>query len=166
MTRRPRRRRWLLVAALTFAAAPACGTERLSTDEATQVAVDAFAAAGLDATVTDVVGDATVDRAGDGAFVQVHRVDVDVDDIAYEVGVSRSDGAVVRLVESRPGLTDAEAEAIASYRADLDDGTARRAVVGLLVLAVAIVAIGLVLRRARLAAERAATTADDEIALD
>jgi hypothetical protein len=156
---------WLLLAALTLAA-PACGTDRLSNDEATQVAVDAFAAAGLDATVTDVVGDATVDRAGDGAFVQVHRVDLDVDGIGYEVGVSRTDGAVVRLVESRPGLTDAEAEAIAEHRADLDDDTARRAVVGLLVLAVAIVAIALLIRRARLAAERAASTADDEISLD
>lgn len=159
----------MLVLLLAGASLAACGTPELSSEQATQVAVDAFAAAGLDATVQEVTDGATVDRAGDGAFIQVHQVDLEVDGVTYEVGVSRSAGAVVRLVESAGMLTDAEVQAIAEHRADPADSgaTARRVLVTLVVLAVG-AALGVaLLRRARLAHERNASTAAlDDISLD
>lgn len=169
MVAQVRRRSTLLVVVVALVLLPSCGTARISDDQATKVAVDAFAAAGLHGEVRKVVKDATVDRAGDGAFIQVHQVTLEVDGVSYDVGVSRTAGAVVRLTESRPKLTDAQARAIAAYRDNPAESTARtrRALILVVALAASAIVAAVLVRRARLAAERAEDTAmSDEIPLD
>lgn len=146
----------------------ACGRATMSPDEATQVAVDAFANAGLAGEVGEVVEGATVDRAIDGEFIQVHQVELVVDGRSYLAGVDRRQGAVVRLNEPNDSaLTDAQVEAIAEYRSNPaeDDARRTRAVVCVGVVLLALAGATLFFRRERRRAEAAAEAGLDEIPL-
>lgn len=140
----------------------------MSSADATQVAVDAFASAGLDGEVGEIVEDATVDRAIDGEFIQVHQVEMIVDGRSYLAGVDRKQGAVVRLNEpSDTALTDEQVEVIAAYRDNPAEEDARRTRSVVAVLLVVLTAVGATLffRRERRKAELAAANRDDEIPL-
>ena len=155
----------LLVVSLLLAA---CGRATMSTDDATQVAVDAFELAGVDAEVGDVVEDATVDRAIDGEFIQVHQVEMIVDDKSYLAGVDRKLGAVVRLNEPNDTeLTAEQVEAIAEYRNNPaeDDARRNRTVIWVVVVLLAIAAAVAFFQRERRKAELEAQTDQDEISL-
>lgn len=148
----------------------ACGRATMSTDDATQLAVDAFAAAGIDAEVGEVVDDATVDRAIDGEFIQVHQVEMVVDDTSYLAGVDRRKGAVVRLNEPNDtDLTDDQVAAIAEFRANPaeDDARRTRTIVWVAIVLAGIAAMTVFFRRERRKAEAlAARGVADEIMLD
>lgn len=145
----------LLVLALGLAG---CGTPGMSGDEAAGVALGAFGAAGVEPTVTGVEPDATVDRAGDGATIRVHLVDLELDGRAYRAGVHPSKGAVVRLFEpADTALTDDAVAAIAAHRANpaADDARPGRIAAWIVVLVAAATGAYLYLRSRRLQAERA-----------
>lgn len=145
-----------------------CGRAAMSVDDATQVAVDAFADAGLDAEIGEIVEGATVDRAIDGEFIQVHQVELIVDGRSYLAGVDRRQGAVVRLNEPNDtALTDEQVEAIAGYRDNPAEEDARRTrtVVWAALVLFAVAAAMLFFRRERRKAELAAEAGHDEISL-
>lgn len=140
----------------------------MSPKQATQVAVEAFEAAGLDPERGEVTEDVTVDRAIDGEFIQVHQVEMLLDGRSYLAGVNRKLGAVVRLIEPADTmLTDAQVEAIAEYRSNPaeDDARKSRTVVGIIVTLLAALGVVLFFRRERQKAERAALNPVDEIPL-
>ncbi len=141
-----------------------CGRAAMNDDQATRVAVDAFAAAGFDADVGEIVEDATVDRAIDGEFIQVHQVEMLVGDRSYLAGVDRKQGAVVRLTEPNDTtLTDAEVLAIAEYRDNPAEDAARRSrtVVWVIVVILGIVGTVVYFRRERRKAELAVNDAQE-----
>ena len=140
----------------------------MSADQATQVAVGAFAEAGLDPEVGEVDEDATVDRAIDGSYIQVHQVEMIIDGRSYLAGVHRRQGAVVRLIEPNDtALTDDQVRAIAAYRDNPaeDDARRSRTVAGVVMTLLAIAAAVVFFRRERRKAELRAGAAD-EIPLD
>ena len=156
----------LVVAVVVAALATGCATPEMTGAEGTQVAVAAFARAGLRPAVDKVDPAATVDRAGDGTFIQVHQVDLKLNGRTYQVGVDRRQGAVVRLKEPPDTeLTPAQVHVIAAYRHNpaIDRARPRRIVAALVVLAAAATGAYLYLRRERLGVE--AGPATDEIPL-
>lgn len=163
----PIRRSLLALVALLLVAG--CGRASMSSEEATQVAVDAFANAGLDAEVGEIVEDATVDRAIDGEFIQVHQVEMIVDGRSYLAGVDRELGAVVRLNEPNDTeLTDEQVEAIADHRDNPaeDDARRTRMLLAVPLVVLAVVGVALFFRRERRRAELAGESSRDEIPLD
>lgn len=155
---------FVLFAAVVVAA---CGRAEMSPEQATQVAVEAFESAGLTPEVGEVVPDATVDRANDGEFIQVHQVELTVDGISYEAGVHRSHGAVIRLFEpAGTKLTEAQLDAIAEYRSNPADDDARpgRIITALFVILALLIGVYMFFRNERLKAEAESTT--EEILLD
>lgn len=146
----------------------ACGKASMSPAEATQVAVDAFAEAGLAGEVGEVVEAATVDRAIDGEFIQVHQVEVIIDGRSYHAGVDRKHGAVVRLIEPNDtALTDEQVRVIAAYRDNPaeDDARRSRTVTSVVLVVLAIGAAVAFFRSERRKAEVAAGDVE-EIPLD
>ena len=138
----------------------------MSPSQATRVAEGAFESAGLDAERGEVTEDVTVDRAIDGKFIQVHQVEMLIDGRPYLAGVSRTLGAVVRLVEPPDTeLSDAEVTAIAEYRDNPAEDDARRQRQVVVPIAILLGVAGLVVffRRERHKAERLAAHAADEI---
>ncbi len=161
---------WQVVGALLVPALllTGCGRASMSPKQATQVALEAFEAAGLDPERGEVTEEVTVDRAIDGEFIQVHQVEMLIDGRSYLAGVNRKLGAVVRLIEpADTKLTEEQVDAIAEYRSNPaeDDARRSRTVAGLVVTLLAILATVLFFRRERHKAERATLDPLDEIPL-
>lgn len=157
----------VLLLLLLFVAA--CGKASMSGDEATQVALGAFRSAGLDPEVGEIVDDATVDRAIDGEFIQVHQVEMVIGEQSYLAGVNRKEGAVVRLIEPNDtALTEDEIATIAEYRDNPAEDSARRTrtVVWIVLILLGLAAATAFFRRERRKAEFATENAVDEISLD
>lgn len=154
---------WLLLLVVAGCAAPT-----LDERGAADVAVAAFARAGLDARDVDGVTLQQVDLAAAGDTPRsgdVWLMTLDVDGDAWTVGVDPARGAVVRTFEPVGSqLTDEQVEAIASYAdnpaADRASRTRRRIA---LAVGVVIVAAGYVVLRtlARRAAENPSPTIVD-----
>lgn len=151
----PRRPPFLILALLAVVAT-SCTKASMGPEQATQVAVEAFASAGLAPEVGEIVEDATVDRAIDGNFIQVHQVELIIDDRPYLAGVDRKQGAVVRLIEPNDSaLTDSEVQTIAEYRDNPAERDARRSrtVAGILIVLLGIAGAIAFFRRERLKSE-------------
>lgn len=160
----------MALVALLFVAllASGCGRATMRPEQATHVALDAFKSAGVKATRGAVTEDVTVDRAIDGKFIQVHQVEMIADGRSYLVGVSRTLGGVVRLVEpADTELSHAQVTAIAKYRSNPaeDEARQRRQVIAPVVTLVAMAALVAFFRRQRRKSERAAKFSADEISL-
>lgn len=147
----------------------ACGKATMSSEQATQVAVDAFATAGLEPEVGEVTEAATVDRAIDGEFIEVHQVEMIIADKSYLAGVNRKEGAVVRLIEpADTELTDEQVEAIAAFRDNPaeDDARRGRTITWIVILLLMLVGVYAFFRNERRKAEAAGDGSAELLPLD